>query len=86
MKSVTAFLCDVLDDIKALESNTIVKIFLQVNNLAVQHVKASRERIQKAPKRSRQDTTLAAFTEAKVYEMRKPVAPVAQVRDFSSLV
>lgn len=86
MKSVTTFLSDFLDDNGVSGNSFLVKTYLEVNNLAVQHVKAARANTKKVPTRSRQDTILAPSTETKAQDMRTSVASLNLTRSFSTIV
>ncbi|KAF8851995.1 hypothetical protein BDZ45DRAFT_128055 [Acephala macrosclerotiorum] len=76
MRSVTTFLCDFLDDKAALESSIIIKTFLEVNNVAAQHVSAAREKAQQGSKRGRESAILTPSEAAKVADMRARVESV----------
>lgn len=86
MENVIIFLSDSLDDLAgagAQENSTVFKTFLKAKTLAVQHVNAARAKIQKAPKRNRQENILPSPAEAQIEGMQTAAASIAPARSVS---
>lgn len=85
MKSVTDFLSNFFDDKDSLESSIVIKTFLEVNQLAAQHVEKMRKQGSQPPKRSRPMSFLPSARAVKVGGKEEGNGYVAAMRSVSGV-